>query len=112
MTSDTASQIAYLARALKAPALRDSAGRLAATARDSGWTHQEYLAACLEAEVATRSAHGAENRIRRMPNTCATQGRQRRSRWSRHCGGGSVKPSATPSVVRIHHLPPPAETAR
>ena len=24
----------------------------------------------------------------------------------------SVKPSATPSVVRIHHLPPPAKTAR
>ena len=64
MTSDTASQIAYLARALKAPALRDSAERLAATARDAGWTHQEYLAACLEAEVATRGAHGAENRIR------------------------------------------------
>jgi DNA replication protein DnaC len=63
-SSDTASQIAYLARALKAPALRDSAERLAATARDAGWTHQEYLAACLEAEVATRGAHGAENRIR------------------------------------------------
>ena len=64
MTSDTASQIAYLARALKAPALRDSAERLAAAAREAGWTHQEYLAACLEAEVATRGAHGAENRIR------------------------------------------------
>ena len=24
----------------------------------------------------------------------------------------SVKPSATPSMVRIHYLPPPAETAR
>ena len=64
MSSDTASQIAYLARVLKAPALRDSADRLAATARDSGWTHQEYLAACLEAEAATRAAHGAQNRIR------------------------------------------------
>ena len=63
-SSDTASQIAYLARVLKAPALRDSAERLAAAARDGGWTHQEYLAACLEAEVATRSAHGAANRIR------------------------------------------------
>ena len=62
--SDTASQIAYLARVLKAPALRESAERLAAAARDGGWTHQEYLAACLEAEAATRSAHGAANRIR------------------------------------------------
>ncbi len=29
-------------------------------------------------------------------NTCATQGYLRRSRWSRHCGGGSVKPPADP----------------
>ena len=64
MTSDTAAQIAYLARVLKAPALRDSAERLAERARTDGWTHQEYLAACLEAEAATRSAHGAQNRIR------------------------------------------------
>ena len=65
MTSDTASQIAYLARILKAPALRDSAERLAAAARENGFeTHAEYLAACLEAEVATRGAHGAENRVR------------------------------------------------
>lgn len=34
MSSDTASQIAYLARVLKAPSLRDSAERLAAAARD------------------------------------------------------------------------------
>jgi DNA replication protein DnaC len=64
MTSDAASQIAYLARALKAPALRDSAERLAERARADGWTHQEYLAACLEAEAAARSAHGAANRTR------------------------------------------------
>jgi DNA replication protein DnaC len=63
-SSDTASQIAYLTRALKAPALRDSAARLADRARTDGWTHQEYLAACLQAEVATRDAHGAEGRIR------------------------------------------------
>ena len=63
-SSDTTSQIAYLARILKAPALLESAGRLAERARADGWTHQEYLAACLEAEAATRSAHGAANRIR------------------------------------------------
>jgi hypothetical protein len=41
-SSDTASQIACLARVLKAPALRDSAERLAAArARDDGWTHAE-----------------------------------------------------------------------
>jgi DNA replication protein DnaC len=64
MTSDTASQIACLSRVLKAPALRESAQRLAGRAQADNWTHQEYLAACLEAEAATRSAHGAQNRIR------------------------------------------------
>ena len=55
MTSDTASRIAYLTRVLKGPTLRDSAERLAERARADSWTHQEYLAACLEAEAATRA---------------------------------------------------------
>ena len=37
-------EIAFLARALKAPSLRDSADRLAARAREESWIHQEYLA--------------------------------------------------------------------
>ena len=56
-----------------------------------------------DAGLAARSWIGAIGRIldggetRRVSNTCATQGRQRRSRWSWHCGGGSVKPSAEPA---------------
>ena len=34
------------------------------------------------------------------------------SRWSRRCGGGPVKPSAQPTLVRTQHLPPPAKTPR
>lgn len=64
MTDDPASQVAYLARVLKAPALAESSRRLAGTARDQEWSHGEYLAACLEAEVNARAAHGAQNRIR------------------------------------------------
>ncbi|MER6217510.1 hypothetical protein ABT213_26095 [Streptomyces sp. NPDC001674] len=60
---DVTSEIAYLTRALKAPALRDSVGRLADRARAEGWTHEEYLAACLQREVAARDSHGAEGRI-------------------------------------------------
>src|SRR5262249_58424129 len=45
MTSDTASQIACLARVLKAPALRESAERLAVTARDDGVARKEGPAA-------------------------------------------------------------------
>src|SRR6478735_7991485 len=61
---DTAGEIAYLSRALKAPSLRDAADRLAERARTEAWTHQEYLAACLQREVAARDAHGGEGRIR------------------------------------------------
>jgi DNA replication protein DnaC len=61
---DTAGEIAYLTRALKAPSLRDAADRLAERARAESWTHQEYLAACLQREVAARDAHGGEGRVR------------------------------------------------
>ena len=61
----TASQLAYLTRVLRAPAIRDSLERLADTAREEGWSHEEYLAAVLGREVAAREAHGAEARIRR-----------------------------------------------
>jgi DNA replication protein DnaC len=61
---DVAAEIAYLSRALKAPSLRESAARLAERARSESWTHEEYLAACLQREVAARDAHGGEDRIR------------------------------------------------
>ncbi|MCC6496584.1 MAG: ATP-binding protein, partial [Propionibacteriaceae bacterium] len=61
---DFTGEIAYLTRALKAPSLRDAADRLAERARTEAWTHQEYLAACLQREVAARDAHGGEGRIR------------------------------------------------
>jgi DNA replication protein DnaC len=61
---DTAAEIAFLTRALKAPALRESAPRLAERARAESWTHEEFLAACLQREVAAREAHGGEGRIR------------------------------------------------
>src|SRR5215218_844332 len=59
-----ASDIAYLCRALKAPSLAASVDRLAERARSEGWTHEEFLAACLEREVAARQDHGGENRTR------------------------------------------------
>ena len=61
---DVTAELAYLTRALKAPTLRESAGRLAERARSESWSHEEYLAACLQREVAARDAHGGEDRIR------------------------------------------------
>ena len=62
--NDPAKQISYLAAALKAPRIREAATRLAAQARDSGWTHEDYLIAVLDREVAARNASGAQLRIR------------------------------------------------
>ena len=59
MGEQTSSQIEYLARALKAPRIREAATRLAEQARADGWSHEDYLAAVLDREVAARDASGA-----------------------------------------------------
>jgi DNA replication protein DnaC len=66
---DVTAELAYLTRALKAPTLREAVTRLAERARAEGWTHEEFLAACLQREVAARESHGGEGRIRaaRLP---------------------------------------------
>jgi DNA replication protein DnaC len=61
---DVAAEVAYLTRALKAPTLRESVGRLAERARAESWTHEEFLVACLQREVSARESHGGEGRIR------------------------------------------------
>jgi len=61
---DLAAEIAFVTRALKAPALRESVSRLADRARAENWTHEEFLVACLQREIAAREAHGGEGRIR------------------------------------------------
>src|SRR5918996_5534856 len=63
-TAKPTSDLAYLCRALKAPSLGRAIDRLAERARTEGWTHEEFLAACLEREVAARQANGGELRIR------------------------------------------------
>jgi len=66
---DLGAEVAFLTRALKAPTLRESAGRLAGRARAESWSHEEFLVACLQREVSAREAHGGEGRIRaaRLP---------------------------------------------
>jgi DNA replication protein DnaC len=62
--TEAVKQLTYLASALKAPRITEAATRLADHARDAGWTHEEYLAAVLDREVAARNASGAQLRIR------------------------------------------------
>jgi DNA replication protein DnaC len=61
---DLTAEVAFLTRALKAPTLRESVGRLAERARAESWTHEEFLVACLQREVSARESHGGEGRIR------------------------------------------------
>lgn len=61
---DVAAELAFLTRALKAPTLRDAVPRLAERARQESWSHEEFLAACLQREVSARESHGGEGRIR------------------------------------------------
>jgi DNA replication protein DnaC len=61
---DVSAEVAYLTRALKASALRESVTRLAERARAESWSHEEFLVACLQREVTARESHGGEGRIR------------------------------------------------
>src|SRR5436189_2260377 len=61
---DITAEVAFLTRALKAPTLRESVVRLAERAREESWTHEEFLAACLQRDVSARETHGGEGRIR------------------------------------------------
>ncbi len=61
---DLTAELAFLTRALKAPTLRETTGRLAERARAEGWSHEEFLVACLQREVAAREAHGGDGRVR------------------------------------------------
>jgi DNA replication protein DnaC len=63
-TRDLTAELAFLTRALKAPTLRGSVARLAERARAESWSHEEFLVACLQREVAAREAHGGEGRVR------------------------------------------------
>src|SRR3954467_8365461 len=61
---DLTAEITFLTRALKAPTMREAVARLAERARAESWTHEEFLVACLQREVAARESHGGEGRIR------------------------------------------------
>lgn len=61
---DLSAELAFVTRALKAPSLAAAIDRLAERARAESWTHEEFLLACLQREVAARESHGGEGRIR------------------------------------------------
>jgi DNA replication protein DnaC len=58
------SDIEFLCRALKAPSMAQAVKRLAEQARQEDWSYEEFLAACLDREVAARQTNGGELRIK------------------------------------------------
>ena len=57
-------ELAYLFRALKAPAAARSLPKLSERARAEEWSYERFAAALLATEHASREAHGGEGRIR------------------------------------------------
>lgn len=62
--SRAASELAFLARAMKAPRIAACAESMARRAEEEGWDHQRYLAAVLSEEVAARETHGGQHRVK------------------------------------------------
>jgi DNA replication protein DnaC len=58
------SKLAYLTRVLKTPTIGRTWADLADLARSENWSHEEYLAAVLERQVADRESAGSIMRIR------------------------------------------------
>lgn len=52
--TDIAATMGYLARALKTPTIGRVWEQLATTARAEGWSHEEYLTAVLQRQVADK----------------------------------------------------------
>jgi DNA replication protein DnaC len=62
--SATASELAHLFRALKAPAAARALPRLADRAREHGWSYERFAEVLLATEVSARESHGGEGRIK------------------------------------------------
>src|SRR5580693_4634516 len=60
----TASELAYLFRALKAPAAARALPALADRAREEGWSYERFAEVLLGTEVSARDSHGGEGRIK------------------------------------------------
>src|SRR4051795_8513951 len=63
-STELGSKLAYLTRALKTPTIARVWDDLAAQAREENWSHEEYLAAVLQRQVADRESAGTTMRIR------------------------------------------------
>ena len=61
--SGTATDVAFLTRALKMPRTQAVAASFAESARQEGWDYLEFLSRILAEEVASRETHGGQHRV-------------------------------------------------
>src|SRR3954454_19746197 len=64
LSDGLSSKVAYLTRVLKTPTIGRVWEDLAVQARDAHWSHEEYLTAVLERQVADRESAGTMMRVR------------------------------------------------
>ena len=57
-------ELAFLFRALKAPAAARALPKLAERAREESWSFERFAELLLQTEVASRDSHGGESRIK------------------------------------------------
>jgi DNA replication protein DnaC len=60
----TASELAHLFRALKAPAAARALPKLTERAREESWSYERFAEILLATEVSSRESHGGESRIK------------------------------------------------
>jgi DNA replication protein DnaC len=63
VAGDAAKEIVYATRELKAPVVREVFAQLGDQAREEGWSHEEYLAAVLGRQVASRVSNSVRARV-------------------------------------------------
>jgi len=63
-TKPVVNEIIYATRELKTPVIREVFQPLGDQARDEGWSHEEYLAAVLSRQVASRVSNSVQTRIK------------------------------------------------
>jgi DNA replication protein DnaC len=98
---DTTSELSYLTRALKARTLREAVPRLAERARAESCTHEEFLAACLQREVAARESHSGQLVSARYERaSLVVTGNKEFGRWGEVFGDDTV---AVAMIDRIVH---------
>jgi len=102
VSTKTASEVAFLARALKAPRMRERGTALAERAHEGGWSYEEYLAALLSEEVSARESHRGAARMKaaRFPAVKMTATSPSPAASSARCRSTSPSSTSWPSTRR------------